>query len=646
MDQIILNNRYKLEQRIGVGGMAYVYEAEDLTLKRKVAVKILKQQFVEDAEFLHKFENEALSAAALNHPNIVNVYDVGSDTVNGMPMHYIVMELIEGTTLKDAIASQGPMSDAVIARTAEQIAKALLRAHEHNIVHRDVKPANILIMKTGDVKVADFGIARITSSSTITYTNSILGTVHYISPEQAKGRIVDHKSDLYSLGVVMYEMATGKVPFDGENSVSIAIKHIQEYPRPPIEINEALSPGLNRIILKLMEKNPEDRYDSAQELIDDLHHYQQLDEEDFASYSDATEKVSRVQVYEPEVTYESRYDAEEYEEEPKKNRKLLFYGLLTALAIVFLILLAFFFMNRTQKKAQDAMTTVPTVTNLSEKEALSLLESKELVGKVVDRVNDDTVQEGYVIDQSIVSGTSVEKGTTVNLRVSTGKGNMTVPDVKNKTLEAGRQILTDAGFKLGSNQFEYDENVAKDQIIGTNPETGTSVAAGTRVSIILSLGPKKSTTRVPVLLNKTQAEAMSEITTSHLKLGNFTAKSSSYPSGTVIEQSIEPGAEVDIDTTIDIVVSSGPEPEQSVAKPKTTIYNLKFYPPADKTSFEVTVFDRKKSTTEPIYRKTFTSADFPAEGYISASVEADEEAELLIYYDGVPADISSGTNGQ
>ena len=267
MNNIILGNRYQLQELIGVGGMAKVYKATDRLLQRDVAIKILKDQYAEDDEFVRKFSNEGLSAAKLTHVNIVSVYDIGEDLIEGKRIYYIVMEYVEGQTLKDLIDKEKALSNHDIVDYSVQIAQALNQAHSSNIIHRDIKPQNILMNKQGLLKVTDFGIARVSTNATITYTSSILGTVHYISPEQAKGKFVDEKSDLYSLGVVMYEMATGKVPFDADNSVGIAVMHIQDEPESPIKLNENLSPRLNDIIMKLLQKNPQERFKNAKELI-------------------------------------------------------------------------------------------------------------------------------------------------------------------------------------------------------------------------------------------------------------------------------------------------------------------------------------------------------------------------------------------
>lgn len=641
MKPILLNKRYRLEQRIGQGGMAYVYEAEDLVLKRKVAVKILKDQYIEDEEFVQKFENEALAAASLNHPNIVNVYDVGREQIDDRVLHYIVMELIEGTTLKEAIQTHGVMSSAVVAKTGQQIALALARAHECNLVHRDIKPANILITKTGDIKVADFGIARITSSSTVTFTNNILGTVHYISPEQAKGQPVDAQSDIYSLGVVMYEMATGKVPFDAETSVGIAMKQIQEEPVAPIERNPSLHPGLNRIILRCLEKNPKDRYSSAEDLADALDNYNDFDDTmslptAAVRYAEKPRPVEPV----PEAVYQSRGAMSP---QPRKtNRFRLRTISLIAVSVITLVLLLAFFLYQKKKNEQNRVTMVPAVINLEEKNALDQLARSNLKGVVTERRPDEEVEEGIVIDQSIMSGTSVPKGTTVNLVVSSGKKRKTVPDVSGKSVEEATKLLQEAGFRLGQTKMAFDENFAKNQVVGTEPSVGSEAESGSRVVLIVSKGKEAVMTVVPVLINKTQNQALAAINEAGLKLEKLNTSFSTYPSGTVISQSIAAGTQVEKNSAISITVSMGEEATSTQNNAsKKMIYKTRIYPPAGKETFEVTIFDLNESREEPVFKKTFRASDANSEGYISASVEAMEGAQFSIYIDGVLAEANT-----
>lgn len=650
MEPIILNDRYKLLTRIGVGGMAYVYEAEDLYLKRKVAVKILKEEFVEDEDFLKKFENEAQSAALLNHPNIVNIYDVGRENKEGKDLNYIVMELVVGTTLKDAIQNQGKMSTEVIVRISKQIASALDSAHEKGIVHRDIKPANILITKNGEVKVADFGIARLSSAATITYTSSILGTVHYISPEQAKGRFINKKSDIYSLGVVMYEMATGHVPFDAENSVGIAIKHIQEKPIPPIEENPDIHPGLNRIIMKCLEKDPTDRYHHASDLIYDLKHYK--DRQAAGVRTDQDTARIPVEGLNREVKAESHYrsqpdhlpDEEELEEEDEKKGKpkALIYTLLAAVLVLILALA----MGHDRRALDGKTAQVPALVNESEETALKLLEDAGLKGEISDRVYSNKVNKDHVVDQSILEGTTVDKGSVVSLTISLGREQVKVPDLTGKTFMEASKSLENAGLSVGRTSYENSDKVGKNRVITSDPKPGTELEAKSKVNLIISQGEEGETTVVPSLIGSDQVDAINDISEANLTLGDLTSSPSSYKAGTVIEQSIKLGSRVKVGTVIDLVISSGPE-EEEPEKPEgegeseepasMTDYQIKFYPPEGKDSFKVTVYDVNQSKTDPVFSKTFKSDDVNEDGYILQTVKAREDAELKIYYDGVLA---------
>ncbi len=639
MNPIVLNKRYQLGQRIGVGGMAYVYEAEDLLLKRKVAVKVLKDQFIEDEEFVAKFEKEAQAAASLMHPNIVNVYDVGREVIDDRVLHYIVMELIEGTTLKEAISAHGKMTSAAIARTGRQIARALQRAHERDLVHRDIKPANILITRNGDIKVTDFGIARITSSSTVTFTNNILGTVHYISPEQAKGQPVDAKSDLYSLGVVMYEMATGQVPFDADSSVAIAMKHIQEVPVPPIERNPSLHPGLNQIILKCMAKDPIDRFESATELAEALDNYHDLDDTVFLPTVNRTARISGYDGESREAVYVSGGRREEQKTSSAKF-SMRSVVMLAALGLAVFFLVAFFLLRQNDRSLGDGIS-VPAVINLPEQEALQMLSQSGLVGQVTERRKDDRLERGVVIDQSIVSGTKVPKGTVVNLSVSEGKGEVEIPDVRGVSAEEATQTLQNAGFRIGQTQFVFDATVPKGQVIRTDPAVGESAALDARIDLYVSRGKEAEQSVVPVLLNQGQNQAIAQLKEAGLRLGNMTSEFSTYPSGTVIAQSIEAGTEVPANTAVDITVSSGQKPSSNSKPSDLTRYNTHIYPPEGKDTFEVVIYDRNQSMEQPIFKKTMQASEAGEEGYITAQVEASSQADLVIYIDGVPADTSA-----
>ena len=572
MENIILDDRYEIIEQIGVGGMAKVYKAKDKLLDRFVAIKILKEPYAEDDEFLKKFNNEAQSAAKLSHINIVNVFDIGQDLYNGQVIYYIVMEYVEGRTLKDYIVDEEKLSNHDIIDYSTQIAQALKTAHKAGIIHRDIKPQNILIDNYGLLKVTDFGIARVSSNATITYTSSILGTVHYISPEQAKGKIVDEKSDLYSLGAVMYEMATGKVPFDADNSVGIAVMHIQDQPVEPKELNPDLSDHLNYIIMKLLAKEPSERFLNANELIEALD-----DENYYVEEADEITQTARIPIVVPkEKSYEKVYydnqPEEEIEEEPeekeavyvsnsepeedsakrKKDKKI------RPLFLVAIILLGavYFFKNRTDSKE---VVEVPTVINLDKEQAFNELERRGLKANILSSEQSDEYEKGKVMSQDPTQNSKANRGSTVNLVISEGR-EVEVPDLSNKTISQAEEMLKEKGLKLGRTNSSKSDEVEKDLIINQNPSPNTKLQTGTEIDITVSTGSDKKvrTVEVPNLIGKSEQDARAIVSQYALRLRDVNyANSNDVARGIVMNQSISSGTEVAKNSKIDFTVSLG-----------------------------------------------------------------------------------------
>ncbi|WP_105300292.1 Stk1 family PASTA domain-containing Ser/Thr kinase [Anaerococcus marasmi] len=577
MEKIILDNRYEIIEQIGVGGMAKVYKAKDRLLDRFVAIKVLKEQYAEDEEFLKKFNNEAQSAAKLNHVNIVNVYDIGEDLLEGRKIYYIVMEYVEGQTLKDLIDEKGKLSNHDIIDYSVQIAQALKSAHASGIIHRDIKPQNILIDKFGLAKVTDFGIARVSSNATITYTSSILGTVHYISPEQAKGKIVDEKSDLYSLGAVMYEMATGKVPFDADNSVGIAVMHIQDKAKPAKELNEDLSDHLNFIIMKLLEKEPGNRYLNATELIESLENQNSVKDQ-------ALEETARIPIVVPNKEKKKKKKAKK-EETPKseeavyvsptdeasedkgKNKSLKIWPL--ALLALILVSAVYYFMSR----PKEDVIEVPTVINLSQEMAVKELEKRGLKANISRTEESDDYDKGKVMKQDPEANTEVKKSTTVNLVISAGR-EVSVPDLAGLNLTEAEEKLKELGLSIGRTSTEYSEEVEKDLIIDQNPRSATNLQAGSKVDLVISAGPEEKieNIEVPSLIGMSEEQAESLISQYGLILRNIDYRESEdVEKGNVISQSISEGTQVAPQSQIDLVISTGKkEKEKEKDKDKDT----------------------------------------------------------------------------
>lgn len=654
MEKIILDDRYEIIEQIGVGGMAKVYKAKDRLLDRFVAIKILKDQYAEDSEFLKKFNNEAQSAAKLSHINIVNVFDIGEDLYKGERIHYIVMEYVDGQTLKDLIVNEKRLSNPDIIDYSIQIAQALKTAHQAGIIHRDIKPQNILIDNYGLLKVTDFGIARVSSNATITYTSSILGTVHYISPEQAKGKIVDEKSDLYSLGAVMYEMATGKVPFDADNSVSIAVMHIQDKPEPAKNLNPNLSDHLNYIIMKLLDKDPANRFLNAKELIDALEDQNFIKEEELTDtaripivvpqersyqkvYNDQAEVERDREEEKKEAVYVSNPDDKE-KKKGKKSDKKLWPLLLLALILVSAV---YFLRGRTNTGEK---VEVPMVLNLDQSQAVNELERRGLKANIARTEESDEYEIGKVMSQDPEQNSKVDRGTVINLVISGGR-EVEVPDLRNMTLSQADETLKAIGLRLGRTNPQTSDSVDKDLIISQTPRSTSKLQAGSEVDVTVSTGSDQrvNTIEVPNLTGKTEEDAKAIINQYGLSLRDVKYQNStSVEKGLVISQSIANGTQVASNSKIDLTISLGPEEENQEENQnnQNTDSNglrnvvLRVNLPEEKDQFRVMVFDIVDGQrNQAIINQTMTSADLNNEGLLILNVKARYGASLEVIVD-------------
>lgn len=634
----ILNGRYEIIEKVGIGGMAIVYKAKDIYLKRIVAVKVLKEQYLDDKEFIKKFVIEAQSVANLNNQNIVKIYDVGQHIEDGKIFNYIVMEYINGKTLNELIKDKGRLNSAAVVSISKQIANALDCAHKHHIIHRDIKPHNIIIDENLNVKVTDFGIARIATSSTITYTSSVLGTVHYISPEQAKGKFIDEKSDIYSLGVVMYEMVTGRVPFDTDNAVGIAMQHINEPLVEPIKLVPNLEPWLNSIIVKCMEKTPENRFDSASSLIkalDDKH----IDNNQKVTFNDNSDRaIYRESVYKTSKAKDSNKpiirNSNKNREQLNKKKGIFDYSI-TYVILALLIIASVFFIYRlaVSNKATDNVK-VPAVTGLDKDEAIKLLKEKKLNGLIVKTVNDDSVEAGKIVEQSPAANSEVKEGTNVELTVSVGKNKTIVPNLSNIDLDKVEDILSKSNLSLGKVERKYDDKVDENKIISQSVNFGEEVEKGTKIDIVVSRGKEDKKVEVPDLMGKTEAEAIKILYDSGLAVGKTEKKADNQKAGTVIWQSYGKGVKVDADTKIDIVISSGKSNSDSVL-------NLNHYTEADAVTKKYTVSEPDKNYQlritknsdageTKIYEKTIVTGG----GKLTINIKAKSSDRFNIYING------------
>ena len=546
----ILGNRYEIIEKVGNGGMATVYKATDLVLKRYVAVKVLRDEFTTDEEFIKRFETEAQSAARLVHPNIVSIFDVGVD--NGI--YYIVMELIKGKTLKEIIVEErGPLPWKWSVNVAIQIASALEMAHKNNIIHRDIKPHNIIITEDGIAKVTDFGIAKAVSNSTITAFGTTIGSVHYFSPEHARGGYTDAKSDLYSLGVVMYEMVTGKVPFDADTPVSVALKHMQEEPVPPIEMNPHLPEAVNKIILKALKKDPMYRYQTATELLEDLRMALKnpsgdfIDEEDY----DPTAKTQKISTQDVEKMQKRNNKKENKLVTFIKNHKVLssFIGLILLFCIAFggtmLVL------NLTNPKEVE----MPNIVGLTKDEAQQRIEGAKLKFEVASEEYNKDVEENHVISQdpTYVEGyNKVKEGSTVKVVLSKGTEKTKVPKVIGMSQEDAVTAIEDAKLKAEIVE-ETSKKVQEGYVISQETDANTEVDAGETVKIHVSTGVEKAT--VPGVVGKSQDEAKKALQDLGFVVTVTTAEDSSKDNGIVLKQSLDEGKSVEKGSAITITVN-------------------------------------------------------------------------------------------
>lgn len=556
----MLDDRYEILEVIGTGGMAVVYKAMCHRLNRYVAVKILRDELANDEEFRKRFQTEAQAVAMLSHPNIVSVYDVShSDGVE-----YIVMELIEGVTLMQYMKKKGALGWKEALHFAVQISKALEHAHEKGIVHRDIKPQNIMILKDGTIKVADFGIAALESAQE-KKSDQTVGSVHYIAPEQARGEQPDPRSDIYSLGVVMYEMLTGKMPYDGDTAEQVAMKHITGHPVPPQELNPEIPEELAAITLKAMNSDINARYQSASELLRDLEDFRkQQAAANLGSGSD--EDLEILDVITPDVHpigKSGELSKEKYARRRRRSRKVSILSGACGV-LVFLIAVFVFLWNYWLRDIFSVAEriNIPNFVGASYEDIVNSSEFKKLFNFEVNYAIDPDVPEGQIISQDPEADRSmmvVPEGIDVSLTVSTGVRQTVIPDVTNKHYQEATIELQNAGFIVEIANTEASDTVTVDYVISTDPAPGEELAAGSTVFLTVSAGPSIKLVTMPNLVGSTEKDAIARIESSNLSYGDTTYIHSDYDEGTVIRQSIDAYSEVEEHTRIFIWVSLGPE---------------------------------------------------------------------------------------
>ena len=554
----VIGNRYKIQEKIGNGGMATVYKALDQILNRYVAVKVLREEFTTDEEFIKRFNAEAQSAARLTHPNIVSVYDVGQE----YNIYYIVMELIQGKTLKQIIEEDGHLSWKWSVNIAIQIASALEMAHKNNIIHRDIKPHNIMITEDGVAKVTDFGIAKAVSNSTITAFGTTLGSVHYFSPEHARGGYTDSKSDLYSLGVVMYEMVTGKVPFDADTPVSIALKHMQEEPVPPIKVNKEIPFAVNQIILKAMKKDPNERYQNASEMIKDLNIALKRPEGGFVeerNFEDSfTRRIPTVNVSD---NRNGNIKSDNEEEKPKGKIATFFYNhpktkVASIIALFVLIFVATLVITLTVINSSSPKDVqIPNVVNLTQEEAKQKIEQLKLKFAYKEEYSAD-VEAGHVISQDpqYINNYSVKEGSTVTVVISKGMEQTKVPNVMWMEYSKAESLLTEAGLEIEKVE-ETSQKIEAGYVISQEIDANTEVQKGTKIKIHVSTGTGIKKVTVTSVIGKSSEEAKKILTDLKLEVNVVEDEDTSKSDGVVLKQSVDPGTSVEEGSAITITVN-------------------------------------------------------------------------------------------
>lgn len=597
-----LDGRYELLELIGVGGMADIYRARDIVEDRIVAVKILKTEFAGSEEFLRRFRNESKAIALLSHPNIVKIYDVGfTDKVQ-----FIVMEYVDGITLTDYIEQQGVLKWRDAVHFTIQILKALQHAHDRGIVHRDIKSSNIMLLSDGTIKVMDFGIARFNRENNKTVSEKTIGSVHYISPEQARGDITDERSDIYSVGVALYEMLTGKKPFDGDTPVSIALMHMQSTPKKPSEINSTIAEGLEQIVLRAMQKDPAQRYQTAGEMIKDLEEFKKnpgiIFEYKYNSTDGTTKYFDRpipaaeqernrrrqaVQAEPEEDEYEDEDEDDDDEDEYEERRSPLI-PILFAVGTAFVIATVFLVLTIVFKNLNVSPEEVGSIAGISNSSTVSVNDNNEfvmpnLIGMSWDKAKAEysqymtlvpeqqwsEVTKDQIFDQQYPEGRKVKIGTEVTVKVSMGIRQVEIQDLENLTAAVAESKLQKDGFKVKKTFLESDD-IAKGYVIRTEPAAHEMVDQGSTVVVIISNGPENTAVNVPKLVDLPLSVALERANEYHLDPSVVRVDTDEVEKDTVMSQSLEPGSIVERDTEIILEVSSGEIP----IKEKVLKYNI------------------------------------------------------------------------
>lgn len=621
----VLAGRYELLEKIGDGGMAIVYKAKDRLLKRYIAVKILKPEFVKDVKFIDNFKRESHAAASLSHPNIVSIYDVGQEG----SINYIVMELVNGEPLSDLINERAPFDYKLAINITKQIAHGLSAAHRNGIVHRDVKPHNILLTEDGIAKITDFGIAKAVSNTTIVDNSreNIMGSVHYFSPEQAKGKNVDAKSDIYSLGIVLFEMLTGKVPFDGDNPVTVALMQINEKMINPSMLNNKIPPALENIVLKATDKNPLNRFASAEEMIKALDNVGVVNnimgDSVYGSKISDNYDDEYAKDYNP-MPYVNKEDGEERKpikkgknksKDNNKKKKGIVLGIIAALLIG---VGSIFALGIFDKKDVE----VPDFIGMTVEEAEEEAEKAGLRVEIDEYRFDDEFEQDQIISQDPIEGTMVAKDEVIHVDVSKGSETGEVPDLMGKSTDEAKRLIKEYGFRVG-NIAEKEGSEEKGTVIGQDPSPGSKVNQGETINLVVSDGKAKEMGVVPNLLGMSEEAARKALENEGFVLGSVTeGVSTTYGDGEVMWQEYNSGTKLEIGEKVSIRISKAKTSKIAIKVPFANAANEVFY-------MSVAVTDENGTRITP--KQECHKSDNSKVIYI----EGTGKGELKVYFDDV-----------
>ncbi len=629
MDKYIgrkLEGRYEIQELIGFGGMAVVFKAWDLLERRYVAVKILKDEYLQSEDFKRRFRNESKAIALLSHPNIVRVLDVNFDD----HIQYIVMEYIDGITLKEYIEQQKVVRWKECIHFTIQILRALQHAHDNGIVHRDIKPQNVMLLENGTIKVMDFGIARFARETGKTMSDKAIGSVHYISPEQARGEATDEKTDIYAVGVMMYEMLTGQVPFDGDTPVSIAIKQMQIEPRRPTSLNPEIPIGLEEIVLRAMQKDPQLRYLTAAEMlrdIDEFKHnpdvvfeYRYLNTDGSTKYFSKIDNRTRRQP-------EKRNEGGGAVAKKKTSYTMNILAGVTAACVILAIVALYFFFKALDNRPGDVVLI--NLVGMTVEEAQQKMPDVKIVKAATEASNE--YGANVIIEMSPDAGTTVRVDTEVQVTISSGLKAIVVPELENELLSTAKSKLEHMGLVVETNK-KTDDEIPAGNVIMSDPEAGAELKKGDRIILYVSMGAPDMPSIVPNLLGRTEVEARGLLSNSGLRVGKVESVNSNETKGTIVFQSEDPDTRVNKGTSIDIQISNG-VPERSSVE-----INLKFPADADDIDymFDIYINDQFYETRyiNPFIQERLTfTFETDESGTINGSVPRGETNEVMIMVD-------------